>query len=234
MIRLKRLAIFAVVVVAASGCSDDSSTPPDSSPQDSAVDQPVVVPDTATDTAPDAPVLTGLLTNEFPCQEQHPLMGLAPDPGEEGHLAAARLTPESYPFTVKSVRYTLLADEDKKWSVNLAHRVEVYVTTASAPEATPTVKETIDVPAATETVEERTIVKDLAAPITLQTGEHLIVAVEMAGDAATAVLCLRGCPGHGIADRNYWSNATQPPYDWKTLDSLGIDTNLLIQAVAAE
>src|SRR5262245_28025197 len=35
-------------------------------------------------------------------------MVVVPNPGNEGHLAAARLTPSSYPFEVTSVQYVLV------------------------------------------------------------------------------------------------------------------------------
>jgi hypothetical protein len=167
-----------------------------------------------------------LLTNESPCMG--PEVPLAPSAGEEGHFSAARLTPSSYPFTVNKIRYYLAGDGS--CTNGIAHQVMVFRGSDVAPAATPTVDAIIDVPAEAETASDRTVELDLQTPIQLTAGEHLFIAVEMAGDKNTVVLCTLTCMGNGIADRNYWSNATAAPFPWGTLDSFGINVNYRFEA----
>jgi len=151
-----------------------------------------------------------------------------PNMGNEGHLAAVRLTPESYPYEVSGVAYVLA--HGNKCSAKVAHRVELYVDTNAQPSNMPTIVEQIDVPALASGMGSfRLVEQPLAAPITLSQGESLFVAVELAGTPAEHA-CIMNCAGTGDDDRNYWSNATAAPYNWATLASFGNATNLRIGA----
>ena len=153
-----------------------------------------------------------------------------PNMGNEGHLAAVRLTPPSYPFEVTGVAYVIAHADGGKCNGKVAHRLELYVETAAAPSNMPTIAAQIDVPASSaEPGNFRLIEQQLAAPITLNQGESLFVAVELAGTPAEHI-CIMNCEGTGDDDRNYWSNATAAPYNWATLASFGNATNLRIGA----
>lgn len=200
----------------------DTSAPDVGNPDVQLVDQPVVdAPD------PDGSNLT-LLTNENPCKTEK--ASIIPDAKEFGHLFAARLTPKTYPFTVTNIRYMLSRGKDSCANV-IAHRVEVYVSSKTTPDNSPTIKATIKVPATSVIVGSRLVSLTLPTPIKLQTGEHIFVAVEMATDATKKVICMDVCDKNGTTDRNYWSNATKPPYNWATLDSFGMKVNAMIEAL---
>jgi hypothetical protein len=157
---------------------------------------------------------------------------VVPSPGNEGHLTAARLTPPSYPFTVTEVVYELSngAVRNGNCDAALAHRVEVYVDTAVQPSNTPTLVAQLDMMATAPTMEpSRLVVAPLPMPLVLTAGQHLFVAVEMAGTAENHI-CVWMCEGTGADDRNYWSNATMAPYDWVTLASYQNPNNLRIGA----
>ncbi|MFH1130575.1 MAG: hypothetical protein V1754_04525 [Pseudomonadota bacterium] len=154
---------------------------------------------------------------------------LAPDPSEIGHLAAVRLTPFYYPFTVASVSYSLNGSSGT-CNTGVAHRVEVFVDTTVTPNANPTIAETINVPAGTSAPLSREVKLPLTTPIKLQKGEHIFIAVEMAGDITGLNICLVACASAGPVDRNYWSNATQAPYAWATMASRGTNVNFFIHA----
>ena len=201
---LKRIAFFAGLTLTLAACSDDGDpVGADSGVPDAAPD--IVAPDVGQDTgSPDAGVsettpdtavvdagtpdgsnLT-LLSNET-CKTDK--ASIIPDAKEYGHLFAARLTPKAYPFTVTNIRYTLSQGKDKCSNV-IAHRVEIYVSSKTAPDNSPTIKATIKVPATTVTSGSRLVALKLAAPIKLQTGEHIYIAVEMATDTSGKVICL--------------------------------------------
>ncbi len=153
-------------------------------------------------------------------------MVVAPAAGEAGHLYAVRLTPGSYPFTVDEIVYEL-GDDGDTCDATPAHRVEVFVDTASAPAGTPAGTVVLDIPAAGSNAGVRVVSAPLPAPITLSAGEHLFVAVEL---PAVGSSCVMACGGAAVTDRDYWSNATIAPYPWATLDSFGIDAHARVGA----
>jgi hypothetical protein len=159
--------------------------------------------------AADPPVLN----NDAACQWPQTL---APNPGEAGHLYAARLTPPSYPFEITEIHYELVGDDPCDSSP--AHRVEIFVDTAVAPAASPSVTQ-LDIPAAGATEPVRVVKEILPSPITLQSGEHLFVAVELVNQGSS---CLAVCEGAAAWDRDYWSNATGAPYAWQALSDYGL------------
>jgi len=169
-----------------------------------------------------------VLTNTPLCDfgtNVHPLEG------EYGHWAAARLTPPSYPFEVQSIRYEL--DVFNEGCAAFAHDVFVFVESAIAPSATPTEIErwTIAVGEA-----EGAVARPLTSPITLQTGEHLFIAVEMAGTSPASRMCIRSCREHQgtsvfLPERNYWSNATATPLPWADLQTFNLLDNYVVEAL---
>lgn len=160
-----------------------------------------------------------------------------PCAGEEDHWIATRLAPEMYPFSVTSFEYGMLESYAGEFHCDstLAHTVALYIMDADAalPPATPEVLFTADVPAADEAAElgsERTVEVTLDAPLVLEDGQHLVVAIQNAGDvngpacaASGDATCVSSCAGAGYeADENFWSNGAAAPYAWATLQSFGI------------
>lgn len=156
-----------------------------------------------------------------------------PLPGEEAHWIAERLTPPSYPFTVTKVRYVMRGGAEGNYTCDngLAHQADVFVGTDLVPAATPIPAEHIDVPASANVDGLRVLDHDLTAPITLQTGDYLFVAIQNAGVAPTDCTCFESCTGTAfVSDANYWSNQGDPPFPWATLESFNIKANYTICA----
>jgi hypothetical protein len=149
---------------------------------------------------------------------------LAPVSGEAGHLIAARLTPPSYPYEVTEVQYELVGAAPCDSS--FGHRVEVFVGTDDAPANDPAATR-LDVPAAVTTEPVRVVQLTLPSPITLQSGEHLFVAVELVHEGTS---CIGMCDGAGDWTRNYWSNAQSAPYSWAALSSFQLYAHARIGA----
>ncbi len=184
-------------------------------------------------TTPDAAVERIALRNQEECAGG--IFGIGPAPGEAGHLAATRLTPPSYPFSVESVRYEVPATQGA-CSQGVAHRVEVYVTSENTPAAQPIAIETINVPKSAGTTEDVWLEHELADAISLSEGEHLIVAVEMAGEPQTAAMCVYMCnpDGSELVDRNWWSNSDVTPYPWADTVTLFGFGNWRMEAAGTE
>jgi len=160
---------------------------------------------------------------------------LAPDPGEEGHRAAARLTPPSYPFEVSQLRY-MVGDGpagNVECSGTLSHLVEIYVDSAAAPPESPNPAFSVTIPTGTpEMIGHigRTILQEVSPPVRLEQDEHLFVAVQLCGTHPD-VLCLQVNSGDPYdSDRNYWSSAATAPYGWTELDSFGLTGDIMIDA----
>jgi hypothetical protein len=221
-----RLCLLAATLVALlPACEDPESDADADSDVDADADADV---DADVDADADGPERYTTLANETPCGGGTGV--IRADPGEEGHLVAVRLTPETTPFTVTKVRYRLPATP-APCSPTLAHRVELYVSEEVAPPATPTPVATIDVPADPGRASAPLVTHDLDAPLVLEAGQHLFVAVSMAGTSEER-LCVTGCDNlEAEADRNYWSNAAAPPYTWATLASFGMQVNAEIWAL---
>lgn len=171
----------------------------------------------------DGPPLT-LLSNENPCTVDRGFSSLTT--GDPGDMKIVRLTPPGYPFTVTHVRYGLEGNLAPECDNTLAHRVEVFAASGHAPESSPSIAETIDVPAVTSAPSERMVLLPLATPLTLQGGEHLFVALEQVGNA-THSMCLYMCLDNVSVDRNYWSESAAAPYTWEPYST----GNLAIEAL---
>lgn len=198
-------------------------------------DAPAVVAD-----APVTPAETLLRSADFATCETYATLPTAL-PDEMNHLTTNRLTPTSYPFTVRQVGYFLeLSSEDGQCNAGFAHRVDLYVTSDTTPPNEPgtSLVASIAVPAATapfaDTIEEaRALRHTLATPITLTAGQHLYVAVQLtagtpnAAGEMTQSLCASGCFGGAEAGTQFWSNAAATPYAWADLfTDFGIDFEL--------
>lgn len=147
-----------------------------------------------------------------------------PYAGEEGHWAAARLVPPSWPFTVTAVRYSLYGSG--YCDNGLAHTLELFVGTGDVPPERPVPLFSVAVPETAAEIGDRVFDVVLPAPIGLQTDEVLWVAVQNSGIAGVRSTCFTACAGPAVDDHtNYWSNADHPPYPWVTLQSFGIAAN---------
>lgn len=144
---------------------------------------------------------------------------------EIDELAAAKLTPPSYPATITSVQYTLWNgdwDQTAFCDAGIGHEVVLFVGTGPTPPSTPV---SIIAQPTTEFGDAQTSVlltADVVPPITLKTGEHLFVAIRMTADDSGVV-----CPGmcrtrDWKLRQNYWSNTTEAPYSWSALESFGL------------
>jgi hypothetical protein len=146
---------------------------------------------------------------------------IAPLPEEVGHLAAGRLTPTSYPFTVTEIGYELVGNL-ATCNNTLPHRTDIYVLSDETLPATPSSAATsvlsfdVDPGPTDETV--RTVTLPLDQPIELTEGQHLAIAVEMVADGSTTA-CLNFCMDVAPVERSFWSNAVLEPYDWADMVS---------------
>lgn len=146
---------------------------------------------------------------------------IAPIPEEIGQLAAGRLTPESYPFTVTEIAYELVGNL-ATCNNTLPHRTDVYVLSDATLPASPSTQAVsvvsfdVDPGPSDDTV--RTINLTLDQPIELTEGQHLVIAVEMVGDDSTTA-CLNFCMDVAPTERSFWSNAVDEPYDWADMVS---------------
>ncbi|MBI5512039.1 MAG: hypothetical protein HY903_25045 [Deltaproteobacteria bacterium] len=164
-----------------------------------------------------------------------PPKSIAPDPGEEGYLAAARLTPPYYPFTVTRISYRLVHGSSAGGAACdalAAHRVEVSSSTAIVPAASPSpVVLTEPQGSASDVIDVvRDVDRDLPAPLTLTPGEHLFVAVALTGTYPNVMCIGINSDDPFDADRNYWSRAAAAPYDWTSLSTFNLDGSLLLSA----
>ncbi len=147
--------------------------------------------------------------------------------GEDGHLAATRLVPSTYPATVGKVRYQIVVTSVCQ---PYAHRVDVFKASTVVPPADPTVIESFNVPANAQGPDFK-IELTLTNPITLTAGEYLFVAVEQKRSGLNYT-CVATCGGpNQHTDRNYWSNADTIPYLWATMASFNIKTDFIVEAL---
>lgn len=156
------------------------------------------------------------------------------DPGDEKALATTRLTPPSYPFTITDIQY-VLGTSAPECHTGLAHGVDLFVGTAVIPPPSPMVLHHFDNAAVANTAADRIVTLQVNPPVTLQSGEHLFIAVKFAGTFPSDLLCLGACgppPMSYQDDRTYLGKPNAPPYQWVTLGSFGnsFKTNWKIDA----
>lgn len=190
---------------------------------------------TGHDTGHDSGTAAGWLRN---APDVDPPTMLAPDPGEEGMWAAARLSPPRYPFDVRLISYVVGdgAAGSVSCSGTLSHQLELLVSSDTAPpeNEAPALRVTIpEVDRAEIGHVGRTVNLPIDPPIRLEMGEHLFVAVQLPGSHPD-VLCVQVNDQDAYeGNRSYWSGATEAPYAWVQLDSLGLPGSLLFTAYGA-
>ncbi|MBZ5713756.1 hypothetical protein [Nannocystis pusilla] len=143
-------------------------------------------------------------------------------PHEAGYLTATVLTPDTYPFAVSRVQYTLRRNLDVGCVNTYAHRLEIYVTEGGKPPAMPSTEAstfmTIAVEESLEDVNRRVLEPELDPPIVLTDGQSLVVAVSLEADLdAGMALCLEICVGDPDPGVDFWGGAPAEPYNWDDL-----------------
>lgn len=151
---------------------------------------------------------------------------VSPFEGEEGHFTAVRFTP-SRGFGVQKVSY--VAPVSDLFGVNCTvsddRLVELYVTTELTPPKDELPVASVLVPGiANAPSGDATFDVLLPDTIWVSEGETLFVAIEMPGQYPD-VGCLRTAKaGADAIEDEYWSFATEAPFDWVGFDDLsGLD-----------
>jgi hypothetical protein len=165
----------------------------------------------------------------------HSPAAIAANPTDEPFLLAARLVPPSYPFTVFSVRYALMGPGTSSAACNtgLPHEVQIFVGDSAAPDASPSVSETLAVPAG-QNLKERWLVHSLSSPIRLTSGQALYAGLLVAYDAQNDTsLCPQVCADSGYSGADSFSNhvSSQLPYSWTSFEDAGWPGELTISAL---
>jgi hypothetical protein len=229
---MKTVRLLTTITLAlAAGCGDDHAVdPPDDETPDAAP------PD---DPEPDAGDPGTTIGVGAPACQGHADPDQAVDigpvlPDEAGDLAAARITPPSYPFEVTSVSYKLTG-QTPVCGTDIAHAVRVFAApSADAPPAEPAGVQRIEVDGAATDERVRIVTVPLPEPILLEEGDDLFVAIEMlANDAQTIAVCLDGCAIDAEDHRQFWSTESEAPHSWATLYSYGIAQDYAIWATGA-
>ncbi len=150
---------------------------------------------------------------------------------EGSHRYASRLTPPSYPFEVRQLRYHLVGgpepgNPNDDCRIGLTHRVEVFVSSSATPPASPTIARSFTRTSNAQHQRENVELVDLSNPIVLTQGQHLFVALEMIyTDGSGHKLCVPSCSissSQALNQRTWWSNAASAPYSWAELGTFGI------------
>lgn len=165
------------------------------------------------------------------------IMLLTPDEGEEGFLCAARLTPPQYPFIVEQIEYPIghsTGDDEPRCNASFEHHVFVLSSAELAPPVD--LDEAADYVVAGVAEDDipeggRYVVVPLDEPITVNDGEHLFVAVQLAGTFPEMTCTSVDVSSTHHGNRNYWSNSAESPFTWVQLDSFGLTGNIIVDAV---
>lgn len=159
-----------------------------------------------------------------PAEHQGAVYPVPPD--EIGHWAAGRVELPTRPYDVTAVLFGLAEVEDEtvtcRFDIPMA--VQIFVSESTDPPAEPEVLwEWSGVPP----VGDGTDVHMGELPVegvTVQEGEEMFVSFQMAG-TSDGLVCLYSCDEHPTAasDVSWWSNATEPPYNWANFTDFGLD-----------
>ncbi len=161
-------------------------------------------------------------------------VGVFANPGEMNHLGAARLTPPRYPFAVTEIGYQLEHTPEKSDGCDATptHRVVVFRSEGGAPPATPLIEAEFEVTVAEPDEPVHEVRLMLPAPLQLESGEDLYIAVQHSVVAPQGI-CVGSCLDSGNRDRSLWSQASTPPYSWAPLISFGLINSYTMFAVGA-
>ncbi len=148
---------------------------------------------------------------------------VAASAADDGHLAAVRLTPPSYPFVATEIQYELVGQQPD-CDTGIAHRIELSSGWGVMPPATPSQILVVHDTPATERV--RVVTKELVQPVELVAGMHLFVAVELVAGSS----CIAACARVTDTGRDYVSTTVHEPHSWIPIASAHTSVHFRIGA----
>lgn len=170
-----------------------------------------------------------------PCTSYNSLT--ATEPTEDQSYLAVALTPPVFPFEVTRVRYRLTGEDlNSTCDSQQAHTVMVFVRDEQGLPASPSTADPMEfhaVEADPNALSGRDVAIELDAPIVLEDGQAVVVAVELKTlPDLSGRLCVRACEdGPWPAGTNYWSGEVEEPYAWTdTVADLAIQLNMVMMA----
>ena len=157
---------------------------------------------------------------------------LYPNSTDVGFFAAVKLSPEGYPFSVRSIRYLLEGGSAGSVTCrpDLGHRMRLYVDSSSSPPADDLPVFELEIPDNPGDLSDRTIFEHIYPEIEITSGQYLFVAIEMVGENPE-LLCLSLCYDPPVeSSGSWWSHAAEPPFAWGTLEADGVDADIFVEA----
>jgi hypothetical protein len=141
-----------------------------------------------------------------------PLSWWSPTDATTPWMIATKNTPASYPFNILGLAYVLIGST-KYCDTALAHRVDLVLSSAATPEASPTVKQSFAITAASASESVRRVDRFLGAPASLGSGQHGYLLLEMAVNSSKNVkICVMSAGTNSV----YQSKVTKTPYSWES------------------
>ena len=129
-------------------------------------------------------------------------------------------------FTAVAIQHKLLV-LGKYCDNGLAHKVDLVVSTAAKPDASPTATESFSMAKAATTMYPRTITNTLTTPLTVAKGGHVFVLVDLATDAVAGMrLCLRS-DGSTKSMERFVSDGPTAPFTWTSITGVPPQVSLL-------
>ncbi|EDM81240.1 hypothetical protein PPSIR1_40190 [Plesiocystis pacifica SIR-1] len=175
---------------------------------------------------------------EGPCTNSDSLT--ATEPTEDQSYLAVALTPPAFPFEVTRVRYRLLGEDmNPDCNSQQAHTMMVFVRDEQGMPASPSMAEPMEfhaVEADPNSLSGRDVAIELDAPIVLEEGEAIVVAVELKTlPDLSDKICVRACAdGPWPLETNYWSGESTEPYAWAdTVADYDLQWNMVMMAYGA-
>lgn len=156
---------------------------------------------------------------------------VVPGAGESNHLAATLLTPPAWPWTLNAVSIAMQND-DPEDRCNAGHAHTAYLWVVTDPDSPPPADTPADIELtwpeiASFSDPNRFLDQNLEPPLELAEGEHVWVAIQFGGTVPDSS-CVNACADGWVDERDYWSNAAEPPYAWTPLSDFGLRTHLFI------
>ena len=129
-------------------------------------------------------------------------------------------------FTAVAIQHKLLV-LGKYCDNGLAHKVDLVVSTAAKPDASPTATESFSMAKAATTMYPRTITNTLTTPLTVAKGGHVFVLVDLATDAVAGMrLCLMS-DGSTKSMERFVSDGPTAPFTWTSITGVPPQVSLL-------
>lgn len=179
-----------------------------------------------------------------PCERTgygSPRMGIAPNPKEFGHYAAASfplgLAPLDEPFVIDEVVYYLLDDPSRLPLLGLVeHEVELFISPRISPPRQPKVLWKSRVTRKMFGKRPAFLVPEgpfyevrvpVTPPLTVRGQGHVFVSVQINQEQGSGKTIGLGVCTTVPAERSWWSGASRPPFRWKALQDHGIQGALI-------